>query len=333
MRVVLLLSLVLSLEGIAAAQNDAARGGRRPAQGRQQQQRQQPMDVSTLSFEGSRAEIYKRVGDVELKIHIFDPPGHQASDKRAAVVFFFGGGWRSGSPKQFEHQCRYLASRGMVAMTADYRVSSRHMTQAKECVQDGKSAVRWVRTNAERLGIDPERIAAGGGSAGGHVAACTGVIEGWDEPGEANEVSSLPNALVLYNPALALAEVDGQQAVAEDRAGDLVARCGTDPKNISPAHHVHAGLPPTIHFFGTKDFLIAGARHFQSEMKQAGNHCELVLYDGQSHGFFNFGREKNVYFAKTLRETDRFLSSLGYLTGEATVDEFMKSVPPGNARD
>ena len=69
----------------------------------------------------------------------------------------------------------------MVAMTADYRVASRHGTQARHCVADGKSAVRWIRQHAGRLGVDPHRVAAGGGSAGGHGAACTGVIAQGDE--------------------------------------------------------------------------------------------------------------------------------------------------------
>ena len=85
-------------------------------------------------------------------------------------------------------------------MTADYRVSSRHGTQVVHCVADGKSAVRWIRANAKRLGVDAERIAAGGGSAGGHVAACTGVISGLDAPDEDTSLSSVPNAMALFNP-------------------------------------------------------------------------------------------------------------------------------------
>jgi len=74
------------------------------------------------SLPGSRAEIYKKIGDVELPIHIFEPPNHGPEDRRPAIVFFLGGGWRSGSPVQFQHQCEYLASRGMVAMTAEYPI-------------------------------------------------------------------------------------------------------------------------------------------------------------------------------------------------------------------
>ena len=118
---------------------------------------------------GSRAEIYKTIDGTELPLHIFEPKDLKKGDKRAAIVFFFGGGWNSGSPVQFEKQCAYLASRGMVAITVEYRVKNRHGVPAVSCFSDAKSAIRWVRQNAERLGIDPYRIAAGGGSAGGKV--------------------------------------------------------------------------------------------------------------------------------------------------------------------
>ncbi|SVD05012.1 uncharacterized protein METZ01_LOCUS357866, partial [marine metagenome] len=84
---------------------------------------------SGFDLPGSRAEVYKTIGDVKLKIYIYEPKGHKAGAKRPAIVFFFGGGWRGGTPRQFLEHCRYLASKGMVAMTADYRVSSRQGTK------------------------------------------------------------------------------------------------------------------------------------------------------------------------------------------------------------
>jgi acetyl esterase/lipase len=105
---------------------------------------------------GAQVETYKTVGDVKLNMYVYYPPGHKPTDKRAAAVFFFGGGWTNGSPQQFEQHCKHLASRGMVAMTADYRVASRHQVKAVSCVADAKSAIRFVRKEASRLGVDPE---------------------------------------------------------------------------------------------------------------------------------------------------------------------------------
>ena len=150
---------------------------------------------------GAKAYQYKQIGDVKLSLHIFSPKSHKPSDKTPAIVFFFGGGWNGGTTSQFATHCQYLASRGMVAAVADYRVKSRHKTSPFECVMDGKSAVRWLRANADKLGIDPNRIAAGGGSAGGHVAAATGTVPGLEqtyakgETGEDKTISCKPNAL------------------------------------------------------------------------------------------------------------------------------------------
>ena len=108
--------------------------------------------------------VYKRVGDVELKAYVYFPKNHKVSDNRAAVVFFFGGGWKGGTPTQFDEHCKYLAARGMVAATVDYRVKTRHATTADCCVMDAKSAIRWMRSSAGKLGVDPNRIVAAGRS-------------------------------------------------------------------------------------------------------------------------------------------------------------------------
>ena len=140
---------------------------------------------STQSF------VYKKTKQANLEIVVHYPPGWKESDQRSAIVFFFGGGWENGTIKQFESQASHLAGRGMVAARADYRVKSRHGVTPKECVEDAKSAIRWVRQNAAKLGADPNRIVAAGGSAGGHIAACTALTPGLDAEGEDTKVSSL----------------------------------------------------------------------------------------------------------------------------------------------
>jgi acetyl esterase/lipase len=263
-----------------------------------------------LRFEGARAEVFKTVGDTKLYLHIFEPEGHAAKDQRPAAVFFFGGGWNGGSPKQFEPHCRYLASRGLVAITAEYRVKSRHGTSPFECVKDGKSAVRWIRANASQLGIDPNRIAAGGGSAGGHVAAATGNLPGLEEAGEDSKVSSKPNALVLFNPVYD----NGPTGYGHDRVKDRY-------KEISPLHNIRDGAPPTIVFLGTEDKLIPveTAKKFEQKMRSVGSRCDTIFYDGQPHGFFNKGRSEDKYYVETVQAMDEFLISLGWLKGKPTI--------------
>lgn len=165
----------------------------------------------------ARVETYKSVEGTDLKIWIFEPDGHKASDSRPAIVFFFGGGWRQGTPGQFRHQAKHLAARGMVAMAADYRVLNRQGVKGHKCVQDAKSAIRWARANAKRLGIDPNRLAAGGGSAGGHLAASTATLPDHDDPSGDKSISSRPDALALFNPGMVLASVPGKFELDEEQ--------------------------------------------------------------------------------------------------------------------
>ena len=259
-----------------------------------------------LKLDGAKAIQYKQVGDTKLFLHVFAPKGKVVGGKRPAIVFFFGGGWNGGTPKQFEPHCRHLAACGMVAITAEYRVKSRNKTTPFECVADGKSAIRWVRTNAAKLGIDPKRIAAGGGSAGGHVAAATGNCPGLEEKGEDLKISSKPDALVLFNPVYDNSE-----------KGYGYARVKPRWKEISPMHNINKGAPPTIVFLGTKDKLIPVAigEEYQKRMKSVGSRSELHLYKDAPHGFFNKGKKGNHY-PDTIEKMDKFLAALGWLVGD-----------------
>ncbi|MEP6669080.1 MAG: alpha/beta hydrolase [Chthoniobacter sp.] len=267
------------------------------------------------TMDGASVATYKEVNGTALKLWIFPPPEKAAAGvKRPVIVFFFGGGWTHGSPSQFERQCRYFAGRGIVAITADYRVGSRQQVKPTACVADAKSCIRWVRKNAERLGIDPDRIVAAGGSAGGHLAAATATLPGLDEAGEDTSVSAMPNALVLFNPALVLAPFPGLESKGFESKQDP-ERFGCAAEAISPIHHVSEHLPPTLILHGRADTTVpfASAEAFAAEMKKKGNRCDLVGYEGQAHGFFNSTR-----YDETLAEADKFLVSLGYLAAEKT---------------
>jgi acetyl esterase/lipase len=253
------------------------------------------------TFTDARVETYRKVGSTELKLWIFGESDPKA--KKPAIVFFFGGGWNGGSPDQFENQARHFAKRGMIAITADYRVKSRHGVQVVECVKDAKAAIAWVRENAARLGIDPGRIAAAGGSAGGHLAAATGTLSGFGS-------DERPNAMILFNPAATLAPIaDWQPQGAGARLG--IDRLGVEAEVISPAHHIGPHTPPTLILHGKADTTVpyASVVAFESEMKKAGRPCKLIGYEGAEHGFFNRGKD----LARTLAEADAFLVELGWI--------------------
>lgn len=246
-----------------------------------------------------RRILYKKLGDVQLFLHVFLPWDHSPDDRRPAIVFFFGGGWKGGVPDQFFPQAGYLASRGMVAISAEYRTENGHGTTPAECVKDGKSALSYVRAHAEELGIDPDRIAASGGSAGGHIAAATATVEGFIEDDEALTISCRPNALVLFNPVFD----NGPDGYGHERVQAYW-------EAFSPLHNLSGKTPPTTIFLGDNDNLVpvSTAERFRDSMRSFGNRCDLHIFDQQTHGFFNQSR-----FAETLMETDNFLTSIGYL--------------------
>jgi acetyl esterase len=267
-------------------------------------------------IDAARVETYKTVGDVALKLWIFTPEGHLAADRRAAIVFFFGGGWRGGNPVQFVPYAKYLASRGMLAAVADYRVSNRHGVQAKDCVADAKSAMRWLRAHAPDLGIDPGRIAAGGGSSGGHLAAATAILPGQDDPDDDSGVSPSPDALALFNPVVMLTSASGEPEPPPEYFSEYdEARLGDKAESLSPYHQVRSGLPPTLVLHGQADTTVPykTVELFTERMNEAGNRCELVGYEDAGHGFFNPGRGEGGEHENTLRRLDAFLVSLGWL--------------------
>lgn len=242
-----------------------------------------------------------------LKLHLFLPPGSKPADRRAAMIFFFGGGWKSGSFTQFVPQAEYFAGRGLVCACADYRISSIHKTTPDLCVEDAKSAVRWLRSHAAELGVDPGRIIASGGSAGGHLAAATWLVPGFDSPEDDRSVSCKPDALVLFNPALNLTNIDGREI--PDAGGRNIAR------EISPTLFLSKETPPAILFFCTADKLAAHGREYVARAGTLGVRAELWTAAGMPHGFFN----RSPWTEVTAKKADEFLASLGHLAGEPTI--------------
>lgn len=271
--------------------------------------------AASLSAIGAEAQktvgemfVYKKVDGREMKLYVSKPADWKSSDQRPAIVFFHGGGWVGGSPSSFNGHCEYFASRGLVCATVEYRLI-RPKTNGTPlvCIQDAKSAMRWVRSHAKELGIDSKRIAAAGGSAGGHLAAFCGLVEGKDDPNDEFSISPKPNAMILYNP------------VFNNGPGQYgYTRVGEHYKEFSPAHNITSNAPPAVVFLGTKDHLIPVeiAKDFQTKMEKVGAKCDLHLYEGQGHGFY--GARNPKYYYETMIETDKFLATLGWLKGPPT---------------
>ena len=249
--------------------------------------------------------VYKRTPQADMEIFIHLPEDWQPTDNRPAIVFFFGGGFFTGRIAEFTRHANYLASRGMVAARADYRVADRHGTMPDKCVEDAKSAVRWLRSNANKFGIDPNRIAASGSSAGGHMSACTFTTIGLEAEGEDLSISSKPNLLALFNSSL---DHDWK------KSNNPGFREMTDI--LSPNDNLTSDLCPTILFYGMEDprHLMDGL-DFVYKSGKLGNTVELYVAEGQSHNSSKY----SPWFERTLYRMDQFLAKQEYLSGEPTI--------------
>ena len=251
--------------------------------------------------------VYKTIGDRQLKTDILYPDDWKSTDRRAAIVFFSGGAWRSGGTGQFVRQAGYFAKRGLVTVRAEYRDSTKDKVKPDTCLQDAISAMRWVRKNSDILGIDPERIVSSGGSAGGYLAAAVATIDDYHSPDDDLSVSPKPNAMVLFNPVVDFVTLDLGSRFGLD--SELAAR-------ISPLQHVEKDLPPTLILIGSKDRFLDQNREFMSKAKELGVRVEIDVAEGQPHSYFN----RSPWMEKTVSSADKFLVSLGYLTEEPRVE-------------
>jgi len=246
---------------------------------------------------------YKTTAKGDLHLHIFAPANRQPAAKRPAIVCFFGGGWKSGTPLQFYPECAHFADRGIVAISADYRIASTHGSSPFDAVADAKSAIRWVRKHATQYGIDPEKIVAAGASAGGHLAAATGSLSALDDPNDDPSIRAAPNAAILWYPVL-----DN----GPDGYGDAALK--SRYQEFSPFHNVGPNTPPTLIFLGTKDPLVPvkTIESYQNRMRQAGVRCEVKLFEGAGHPVYEYRMGPSPLRQQALDAADAFLTSLHF---------------------
>ena len=246
--------------------------------------------------------LYKTIDTTELYMEVFMPKDLKTDKKYPGMVFFFGGGWKNGSTDQFKPHAEYFSKRGLICFLVDYRVEKRQQTTPFESLKDAKSAIRFIRGHAGEFQLDPTKLIASGGSAGGHLATASALIKDYNDPDDDLSISAVPNALVLFNPVFD----NGPGGYGYERIGD-------EYKKFSPLHNINKGAPPTIILLGTNDHLVPveTAEYYQKVMEKVGSRCELKLYENQRHGFFNYKNFKN--YKETVLEADRFLVFLGFL--------------------
>jgi len=262
-----------------------------------------------LALQPDRKIVYKTLSDRSLALHIFEPSGVAASEKKPVFVAFHGEGWAGGEPRRFYPIVSAMAQKGMVGISAEYRLLKKgDATTVYDCVKDARSVIRYLRQHADELGIDPHKMIVSGGSAGAHLAAGTALFDEVNEPTDDLSTSCVPNALVLYYPVIDTSpEGYGHKTI------------GAGWQTLSPLHRIRGGMPPVIIFHGTGDTVtpFQGAAAFKKEMDKAGNHCELHTNEAGIHGYMMF--QKSLY-EEAMEKTTAFLSAHGYIKKEGVLE-------------
>ncbi|MCX8038808.1 MAG: alpha/beta hydrolase [Candidatus Sumerlaeia bacterium] len=259
--------------------------------------------------------IYKKTPQGELKLIVTFPTEWKPGDQRPGVVFFSGGAWANSLINQFKDRAEYFAGRGMIAARADYRAFRSHGTGPDKAVEDARSAMRWMRAHAAELGLDPNRLAAGGSSAGGHLAACTAVAVAPDDPNDDLRISCAPNALLMVNCVADFKGMDESEKFRQRVPGGAAMAA-----RLSPARHLSPQWPPTLVLDGDQDRWFDLAKTVVDKLAAHGVHAELWIAPGEGHPFSNFSPWREASMAKM----DEFLAAMGWLKGPPTI------IPPSS---
>jgi acetyl esterase/lipase len=227
------------------------------------------------TFPGAETHVYRDLDPEPLRLHVVKPAGWQSNERRPALIYFFGGGWTTGSTEKSIGWARMAAGWGMVGVAPDYRTALRFGTSPAEAVADARAAMRWVQDHAAELGVDPPRIVVAGGSAGGHLALWTAIEKA--PPGSIPEESprAKPAALVLLS------------AASDTSDPSLARRFGEHIADVSPLQHLDPAMPPVIAFHGDADTTVpySVAVALRDKLVASGNVCQLVTAPGAGHGF------------------------------------------------
>ncbi len=250
--------------------------------------------------------IYKTIDTTKLSAFVFSPKNVD-EELRSAVLIFHGGGWNEGTPMWAFSRGRHFVQQGMVAVAVQYRLSDKEMITPIEAMDDAKDAIRWLRSLADEFSIDTSKVAVYGWSAGGHLAVSTAIFNN-----NTNKISSKPNAVLLVSPALELTNDSWVKQLLLDKS---------EPTDISPAHHVKPNLSPTIIVHGRDDTVtpLSGVELFTQRMVDAGNVCQLYVYDGVGHMFTpstesdkGWPNPDQKIKEEAYSEIDNFLRELGF---------------------
>ncbi len=277
---------------------------------------------------------FKTVGTTPITMSVFKPEGWKATDKHPVMVLVHGGAWVAGDDKVFLPHARYFASRGFLAVSINYRLVTADGPSVGDCLADCKSAIRYIRANADKLGINPDQVAAMGDSAGGHLVAALACCSGFDDPADDLKISAVPNAVIPCNPIMDFKEGTWDKFIIR---GDLLkphAKVTPDDlkltpdqdklaQALSPTDCIKPGQPPMLLMHGTDDHVVNPdqARTFAAAYTKAGNRCDLFMVPDQGHAFVLVKyRAPEDVVVDCIRRADAFIASLGWYNSAPTLE-------------
>jgi pectinesterase len=259
---------------------------------------------------------YVQRGGHALQLDLYLPAAAKASPV-PGIVFVHGGGWRAGVRANFAPMAIRMAERGYAAATISYRLAPEALYPA--AVQDARAAVRWMRAHASEYGIDPSKIAIGGGSAGGQIAALAGVTDGLARfelearpDGEPGSVSSAVQAIVnidglsdFTSEAARKYEDDPAKQPSSAGAwfGGRYAEKAALWREASPLFYVNAKTPPILFIGSAQPRFSVGREEMVARLGEAGVASRVVLVPETPHSFWLF----DPWLGPTVEATVSFL--------------------------
>jgi acetyl esterase len=197
---------------------------------------------------GDSLLTFRTVGTTPLRMRRIRPAGWNKGKRLPVLIMYFGGGWSGDCAGEFKWMKNYFVEQGFVVFIAEYRLGA---PIEQKAIPDSKAAVRWVRANADTLGVDPDKIISYGSSAGGHLAAAVGTVKGYELSGENLAISSRPNCMISLWPVMDLTKSFGNMT-------------SVDAKLVSPAWALSDSVPPILVMTGGNDPYISGVKQFNT---------------------------------------------------------------------
>lgn len=271
-----------------------------------------------IQDEDTREFVFKETPLRDLKLFVDYPADWKPSDRRPAIIFWHGGGFTQGNAGQFYHQANYFTQRGAVCFRPEYRIRDIDFTLPVYAVEDGISALRWIKGRAGEFGIDPDQVAVGGGSAGGCMASAVATVDaaklaslGFVGPDDNPSIDTSVKAMILYNPFVDFFEPTHPRQVEEE-----CLFLGKDPEDFREALHAISGIenlskssPPSIILFGTRDAFYVSDLRWIARCRELGLNCVDYVYKGEVHSWYN----NSPHLEYTTANVNEFLIDIGFL--------------------